>query len=396
MATKMEVVQNMMRLNKNNIVSRDILKLLADQCIKHGYLMTEAQLKVCAKHASLIDFVMMIDDNNSITALGYVLTLREPIFLETFLLHAFAEGSIAGDLVCRYLRVCTPEAARNVLKDWSTCYDKKAMLLTAYEERENVFEYALWDPFGTVEIVNEYGAAWYILTGYKDVNIHGLWSNKQLKRVFSRPEAIDRYAQIEYIEYDDVIHIAQSEIIMEISAALTAKGAKMTLFHNSYELAEEGIRMNNCIGTYWQHDAATLLFSVDYKDHHMDVEVGTNYYGDWEVFQVLEKNNAGSQITTEVFEIIADTVYDFSKNNDDDKPSLDSICAEVCDEHCEHYHECPFGMGQDLDPFEDEEAFYGEDIDFEPQFEDEIDWDDCEIVDANEAGLDDLDLDFEF
>lgn len=344
MATKMEVVQNMMRLNKNKIVSRDILKLLANQCIEHGYLMTEAQLKRCAARADALEFAASHPaSHDDIMALGYVLTLREPVFLDTFFKCAFTFGDVASQCLCRYLRVCTPEAARNILKNTQACEDKMQFLDGVDTEREKVFEYALWDPFDTVEIVNEYGAAWYILTGYKDVNIHGLWSNKQLKRVLSRPEAIDRYAQIEYIEYDD-IHVAQSEIAMEISAALTAKGAKMTLFHNSYELAEEGIRMNNCIGTYWQHDTSTLLFSVDYKDRHMDVEVGTNYYGDWEVFQVLEKNNTGSQITTEVFEIIADTVYDFSK-----------------------------GAG-----------------------EDKIDRDDCEIVDANEAGLDELDLDFEF
>lgn len=243
-------------------------------------------------------------------ALVEVLKLKEPCFLNTFL-AAQADKLVRIIPVSRYLLVCTEEAARNVLKNFDAYTTRANQLEKAYFKRTNeVYEYAMHTIMQAeqFDIRNAYMAAWYILTDCKPFIqlVNGKYSTKQLKDAISNVQAIDRYAMIQPRDYNDII-TQQSEILHTIKTALFKANACMHVFKQADELAEEGIRMGNCIATYWSHDATSCLFSVDYKGQHMDVELIKDWqaeYDKWLPSQVFIANNEVNDITGEVEKIL--------------------------------------------------------------------------------------------
>lgn len=243
-------------------------------------------------------------------ALVEVLRLKEPCFLKTFL-DAQADKLVRIIPISRYLLVCTEEAARNVLKNFDAYTTRANQLEKAYFKRVNeVFEYAMHTiaPTEQFNIRNAYMAAWYILTDCKPFIqlVNGKYSTKQLKDAISNVQAIDRYAMIQPRDYNDII-TQQSDILHAIKTALFKANACMHVFKQADELAEEGIRMGNCIATYWSHDATSCLFSVDYKGQHMDVELIKDWqaeYDKWLPSQVFIANNEVNDITGEVEKIL--------------------------------------------------------------------------------------------
>lgn len=243
-------------------------------------------------------------------ALVEVLKLKEPCFLKTFL-NAQADKLVRVIPVSRYLLVCTEEAARNVLKNFDAYTTRANQLEKAYFKRVNeVYEYAMYStaPTALYDIRNAYMAAWYILTDCKPIInlVSGKYSTKQLKDATNNVQAIDRYAMIKSKDYEDII-TQQCDILHAIKTALFKVNACMHVFKHADELAEEGIRMGNCIATYWNHDATSCLFSVDYKGQHMDVELIKDWqaeYDKWLPSQVFIANNEVNDITGEVEKIL--------------------------------------------------------------------------------------------
>lgn len=243
-------------------------------------------------------------------ALVEVLKLKEPCFLNTFL-AAQADKLVRIIPISRYLLVCTEEAARNVLKNFDAYVVRANQLEKAYFKRTNeVYEYAMHTIMQAeqFDIRNAYMAAWYILTDCKPCIqlVNGKYSTKQLKDAISNVQAIDRYAMIKPRDYNDII-TQQCDILHAIKTALFKVNACMHVFKQADELAEEGIRMGNCIATYWSHDATSCLFSVDYKGQHMDVELIKDWqaeYDKWLPSQVFIANNEVNDITGEVEKIL--------------------------------------------------------------------------------------------
>lgn len=285
-------------------------------------------------------------------ALVEVLKLKEPCFLNTFL-AAQADKLVRIIPVSRYLLVCTEEAARNVLKNFDAYVVRANQLEKAYFKRTNeVYEYAMHTIMQAeqFDIRNAYMAAWYILTDCKPCIqlVNGKYSTKQLKDAISNVQAIDRYAMIKPRDYNDII-TQQCDILHAIKTALFKVNACMHVFKQADELAEEGIRMGNCIATYWSHDATSCLFSVDYKGQHMDVELIKDWqaeYDKWLPSQVFIANNEVNDITGDVEKILDEVCMKYNMAAKVNwiatfKPNK-SICSQAngCDDCISRYC-CP-------------------------------------------------------
>ena len=184
------------------------------------------------------------------------------------------------------------------------------------------------------DIRNAYMAAWYILTDCKPFIqlVNGKYSTKQLKDAISNVQAIDRYAMIQPRDYNDII-TQQSEILHTIKTALFKANACMHVFHNSNELAEEGIRMGNCIATYWDNDSTSCLFSVDYKGQHMDVELMRDYgseFEKWDVTQVLLAGNTTNALTREIETTLEDACIRYNEASKDAWIATYKPNKEIC------------------------------------------------------------------
>lgn len=333
-------------------------------------------------------------------ALVEVLRLKEPCFLKTFL-AAQADKLVRIITVSRYLLVCTEEAARNVLKNFDAYTTRANQLEKAYLKRCNeVYEYAMHvvAPAEQFDIRNAYMAAWYILTDCKPCIqlVNGKYSTKQLKDAISNVQAIDRYAMIRPRDYNDII-TQQCDILHAIKDALFKANACMHVFKQADELAEEGIRMGNCIATYWSHDATSCLFSVDYKGQHMDVELIKDWqaeYDEWLPSQVFIANNEVNDITREVEEILNAVCMKYNAATKAEwiasfKPNK-NICRQACNrcDLCINKACCPaspyFGAYEEI---EDDDRFYDEDLevddegfDFEPHFVNEDEFEDDDLA----------------
>lgn len=303
-------------------------------------------------------------------ALVEVLRLKEPCFLTTFL-DAQADKLVRIIPISRYLLVCTEEAARNVLKNFDAYTVRANQLEKAYFKRLNeVYEYAMHAvaPAEQFDIRNAYMAAWYILTDCKPLIqlVNGKYSTKQLKDAISNVQAIDRYAMIRPRDYNDII-TQQCDILHAIKSALFKVDAQIHVFKQSDELAEEGIRMGNCIATYWNHDATSCLFSVDYKGQHMDAELIKDWqseYDEWIPSQVFIANNEINDATHEVEEILNAVCMEYNAATKAEwiatfKPNK-NICRQACNrcDLCINKTCCPaspyFGADEEI---EDDLAF---------------------------------------
>jgi hypothetical protein len=322
-------------------------------------------------------------------ALVEVLKLKEPCFLSTFL-NAQADKLFRIIPISRYLLVCTEEAARNVLKSFDAYTIRANQLEKAYFKRVNeVYEYALYTtaPAEQFSIRNAYMAAWYILTDSKPIIQleAGRYSTKQLKDAISNVQAIDRYAMIKPRDYDDII-TQQGDILHTIKTALFKVNAKMHVFKHADELAEEGIRMGNCIATYWAHDASSCLFSVDYRGEHMDVELIKDWqaeYDKWLPSQVFIANNEVNDTTDEIGKILDEVCTEYNEAAKDEWIATYIPNKEICRQvegncvDCSLRYSCPMSLDfvDEEDRFDDEDLEVDDDgFDFEPCFmnEDEV------------------------
>ena len=328
-------------------------------------------------------------------ALVEVLKLKEPCFLTTFL-DAQSDKLVRIIPISRYLLVCTEEAARNVLKNFDAYTVRANQLEKAYFKRvREVYEYAMYStaPTAPFSIRNAYQAAWYIITDSRpSIQLEaGRYSTKQLKDALSNVQAIDRYAMIKPRDYNDII-TQQCDILHAIKTALFKVNACMHVFKQADELAEEGIRMGNCIATYWSHDATSCLFSVDYKGQHMDVELIKDWqaeYDKWLPSQVFIANNKVNDITGEVEKILDEVCMKYNgiaKANwiATFKPNK-NICRQVCDrcDLCSNKACCPaspyFGADEEIED-DDLDEVDNEGFEFEPRFVDDIDFDEDDLA----------------
>ena len=331
-------------------------------------------------------------------ALVEVLKLKEPCFLTTFL-DAQADKLVRIIPISRYLLVCTEEAARNVLKNFDAYTIRANQLEKAYFKRVNeVYEYAMYStaPTAPFSIRNAYQAAWYIITDSKpSIQLEaGRYSTKQLKDALSNVQAVDRYAMIQYRDYNEII-AQQCDILHAIKSALFKVNAQIHVFKQADELAEEGIRMGNCIATYWNHDATTCLFSVDYKGEHMDVELIKDWqseYDKWIPSQVFIANNRVDEATSEIEEILDAVCMEYNAATKAEWIAAYTPNKEVCRQangcciDCSLRYCCPASGdyvdddGSELVEDDDFDEVYNEGFEFEPRFVDDIDFDEDDLA----------------
>lgn len=381
----------------------DFVKYLTNLFIAVGTPPTPAQAKIILSDSCTTSTVATLVQLDAEYTFGYSLTkalvrvlkLREPCFLNTFL-TAQADKLVRIIPVSRYLLVCTEEAARNTLKNFDAYTTRANQLEKAYfKRRDEVFEYAMQhvEPDDTFCITNAYQAAWYVLTD-DDPQIclkNGVYSAKQLKDALANIQAIDRYAMIEHRDYEEKI-TEQAEILHNVKSALFKINAQMHVFHNSTELAEEGIRMGNCIATYWNHDATTCLFSVDYKGEHMDVEIIKDWqaeYDKWIPSQVFIANNEVNDTTRELEKILEDVCNEYNTEAKDAWLAIYKPNKEICRQvegnciDCTLRYCCPMSR----DYVDEDDRFYDEDLevddegfDFEPRFVNEDEFEDDDLA----------------
>ena len=387
----------------------DVIKYLTNLFIAVGTPPTPAQAKIILSDSCTTSAIATLVQRDNECTFGYLITqaliialrLREPCFLNTFII-ANEDNRINKICISKYLLVCTTEAARNTLKNVEAYRARVAQLKTAYHKRRyEVYEYAMHnvEPDDTFYITNAYRAAWYIIADDQPIIelTNGKYSAKQLKDALNNVQTLDRYAMVEYIEYDDIIS-EQAEILHRVKAALFKVNAQMHVFHNSFELADEGISMGNCIATYWDHDNASCLFSVDYKGEHMDVELikdEMTEYTAWIPSQVMLASNKSSNATYEIEEILDQVCMEYNNITKANwiatfKPNK-NICRQACNrcDLCVNKTGCPASpyFGADEELINNEALFDDEDLevddegfDFEPRFVNEDDFDDDDLT----------------
>lgn len=310
---------------RTNITTLDIIlervncnvetaKRLARLCLANDLLLTKAQLKTLSDNAWRLEFTLASHYMPTHRAIAKALTLREPCFIEVLLTEALVGTTALEYAVSKYLQVADEQACRTVLKNADAARLLQTRLKKAMHERDMVYTYAQYHTDLPVTIDNAYKAAWYILEPDAEAHVViGAFSTKQLKAALSNPELIDRYAMIEQRDY--CTEIAYQSTALDVArAALSKHGATMHVFKDSMELANEGCRMGNCIGTYWDHDHDSCLFSVDYADEHMDVELMllNEKYGTWEVAQVYAHANTMNEHTEFIHQVLTDALDEYN------------------------------------------------------------------------------------
>lgn len=375
--------------------------------------LTTAQLKLCQDYQIALSFAAMDyrkgGDKYYAQHVGLeeAMKLKEPCFLKTYLQEVFMCTLNGALLVSRYIAVSTPEGIRNVLKN-NDAYDKKrASLEKTYEAYREVYHFAKWYPNDIVDLDNVWRAAWYIMRGYDKVGDMHKFTTKQLKKALELPEAIDRYAQIEHIDYLEILS-EQSDLLTYIDHKLHKFYEQITIhaFETSEELAEEGMRMGNCIGTYWDHDVNSCLFSVDTEGEHMDVELMRDAcntdYAIWEVSQVYVAKNETNAVSEKLMDRLEVVVGAFNKIEKDAwlervKPKKRISCNDATCSKCIYEYVCGFSITCKLgsprfdcefeatDKVEDEIKAYTADIVDDEEFDEELD-----------DGIEDFDLEAYF
>lgn len=404
--TNMETIREAVEkyCNDYNCADKRTVKTLTRLFTDVGTLPTPAQAKIILGDMDMMHIVVQLtkwsmDIDHEYYEIGKalveVLKLKEPCFLKTFL-TAQADKLVRIIPVSRYLLVCTEEAARNVLKNFDAYTIRANQLEKAYFKRVNeVYEYAMYStaPTEQFNIRNAYMAAWYILTDSKPIIQleTGRYSTKQLKDAISNVQAVDRYAMIQYRDYSEII-TQQCDILHAIKTALFKVNAQIHVFKQADELAEEGIRMGNCIATYWAHDATSCLFSVDYKGEHMDVELIKDWqaeYDKWLPSQVFIANNEVNDTTHEIEKILDEVCMEYNAATKAEwiatfKPNK-NICRQACNrcDLCINKTCCPaspyFGADEEIvdDDFDEVD---NEGFEFEPRFVDEDMFEDDDLA----------------
>lgn len=235
--------------------------------------LTEAQGKVLLNEPCPGTTIEVYE--GGVAVIMHAINLKEPVFLKNAikLINDEHLSTFRLSMLGCALDVLTVEARRTLLKSLPNAYSFMDVAYKASEYRYNLGFYESCDEVDCVD--NEYRAAWYITCGeYNSCLVEGTWSLKKIKAVLKTPERIDRYAQIEHLEYD-----YNSDVSVYIRTVLDMSGLNYHLFINSEELAEEGTMMHNCIASYWdKHTKSTFgdtcfVLSAAYKGQHVDIEL---------------------------------------------------------------------------------------------------------------------------
>ena len=263
--------------------------------------LTEAQGKV------LLNEPCLDEEDSTLFALCWAINLREPVFLKTTIDLIRALSGHDVQVLSKVLDVLNEDAQRQLLKTPDTFKSLMVLINEVEHYRDNVPEYILWCPNKSYDINSIYRAAWYVVDSrcYYEPVITERYSLKKLKAALKTPERIDRYAQIEHVEYDYSTGYL-SIIRTRIEAANIAEFEPIW-FKTSEDIAAEGAIMNNCIAGYWNHHGDNCcIFACIYKGTRIDVEVSGDML---DIRQCYEQGNKSSAITDELTRILNAAVY---------------------------------------------------------------------------------------
>ena len=263
--------------------------------------LTEAQGKV------LLNEPCVPEEAGTVFALCWAINLREPVFLKTAIDILWDTQAHDGLVLSKVLDVLNEDAQRQLLKTPDTFKSLMVLINEVEHYRDNVPEYVLWCPNKDYDINSVYRAAWYVVDSrcYYESVITERYSLKKLKAALKTPERIDRYAQIEHVEYDYSTGYL-SIIRTRIEAANIAEFEPIW-FRTSEDIAAEGAIMNNCIAGYWnRHGDNCCIFACIYKGTRIDVEVSGDMLN---IRQCYEYGNKSSNLTDELTWILNAAVY---------------------------------------------------------------------------------------
>ena len=274
---------------------------------------TEAQGKLLLSY----DIPDHYADSGIKRILNMAVSLVEPVYLRTVLVEYAGEGEgndFPNKSIATALSLITVEGRRTVLKSTENLHSFVIAIEEAIWDRNTVPPYALM-PVETVTmpyvVDNIYKAAWciveaidledcaidYCIDGY-GYTCNEQYSLKKIKAILKAPERIDRYAQIEYKEYDySVGYLLKAKELIE---SLNIPEFKPIWFRTSEDIAAEGAIMNNCIAGYWnQHGITRVVFACIYKGRRLDIEIGEKDNA-FTVYQCFEKSNQTTEIADEL------------------------------------------------------------------------------------------------
>ena len=263
--------------------------------------LTEAQGKV------LLNEPCVPEEAGTVFALCWAINLREPVFLKTAIDILWDTPAHDGLVLSKVLDVLNEDAQRQLLKTPDTFKSLMVLINEVEHYRDNAPGYTLWCPNKDYDINSVYRAAWYVVDSrcYYESVITERYSLKKLKAALKTPERIDRYAQIEHVEYDYSTGYL-SIIRTRIEAANIAEFEPIW-FRTSEDIAAEGAIMNNCIAGYWNHHGDNCcIFACIYKGTRIDVEVSGDMLN---IRQCYEQGNKSSAITDELTWILNAAVY---------------------------------------------------------------------------------------
>lgn len=272
---------------------------------------TEAQGKV------LLNEPCPDEEGGTIYALEHAINLREPVFLKTTVDLLWNTDAM---YLCKVLDVLNEAAQRQLLKTPDNFLNLLILIDDALQYRNCAEPYELWKPYGDVEINSIYRAAWYILNAYSSdyqATVTERYSLKKLKTALKAPERIDRYAQIEHVEYDYSTGCLKKA--KEVIEALKIPEFEPIWFKTSEDVAAEGSIMHNCIAGYW-NDIGTMriMLACVYKGTRIDLEIDDDSYG-FSVIQCFEKFNKTTDTSDELLRVLDDALQLYN---------LDSIAAK--------------------------------------------------------------------
>lgn len=288
-----------------------------------GYELTEAQGKV------LLNEPCPSEEGGTLGVLEYAIKLREPTFLRTAAELLWNTDNLC---LCLVLDVLNEAAQRQLLKNPDAFMNLLPLINEALQYRNCVAPYELWKPCGDVEINSIYRAAWYILDAYCGdylTTVTERYSLKKLKTALKAPERIDRYAQVEHIEYDYSTGLLLEA--KETIEALNISEFEPIWFKTSEDVAAEGSIMRNCIAGYWNEIGTTcVMFACIYKGTRIDLEIGKES-GGFLVFQCFEKFNKTTDISDELLNTLDTALQMYSLTSRAAKdPSL--LHCKLCHE----------------------------------------------------------------
>ena len=161
-----------------------------------------------------------------------------------------------------------------------------------------------------VQPLTVYHSAYTLLAVSPDSVPGAAWSWKELKNALKNYQGVERYASVEFKEYNfptgPLLMMFRSIIEKSVDFDYTVE-----FFRDSFSLCEEGMRMQNCIATYWDDPfTERFIFAVEYKGERADVEL-SSVCG---VAQCRGKSNTRTKAVTELTAILEDIVYACSRH----------------------------------------------------------------------------------